>query len=268
MCQLKTRSLSLANGRMKFDDLDKKMRVFETAYDFTVLPDIYIVARIDGRSFTRLTKEVCSFEAPFDESFRDMMVNTLKHLMTCGFNITYGYTESDEISLLFALDESMFKRKIRKLISILAGEASGKFSVELGHPVAFDARLSQLPTVDLVVDYFRWRNEDAVRNALNGHCYWLLRSEGYTAKQATQKLKGRSVAEKNDLLYGRGINFNEVPNWQKRGIGVYWEPIEVEGYNPQTGERTTTVRRHLKVDYDLPMQQQYSGFVKRFVPTK
>lgn len=52
---------------MKFDELDKKMRVFETAADYCVLPGIFMVARLDGRSFTRLTKEVCQFEAPFDE---------------------------------------------------------------------------------------------------------------------------------------------------------------------------------------------------------
>jgi tRNA(His) 5'-end guanylyltransferase len=31
-----------------------------------VLPEIHIVARLDGRGFTRLTKEVHHFEAPFD----------------------------------------------------------------------------------------------------------------------------------------------------------------------------------------------------------
>ena len=43
---------------MKFDDLDGRMRVFETAHDLCVLPGLYMVARLDGRSFTRLTKEV------------------------------------------------------------------------------------------------------------------------------------------------------------------------------------------------------------------
>ena len=61
---------------MKFDDLDNKMRVFETAADTCVLPEVYMVARLDGRSFTRLTKEVCEFEAPFDERFRDLMAAT------------------------------------------------------------------------------------------------------------------------------------------------------------------------------------------------
>ena len=126
---------------MRFDDLDKKMRVFETAHDFCVLPNMYMVARIDGRSFTKLTKDVHQFEAPFDLRFRDLMAETVKHLMNCGFNVIYGYTESDEISLLFSLKEDTFSRKIRKYNSILAGEASAKFSLLLNDLATFD-RLS------------------------------------------------------------------------------------------------------------------------------
>lgn len=82
---------------MKFDDLDEKMRVFETAADYCVLPGIFMVARLDGRSFTRLTKELWQFEAPFDEQFRDMIVETAEWLMNCGFRVQYAYTQSDEI---------------------------------------------------------------------------------------------------------------------------------------------------------------------------
>src|SRR2546427_7501244 len=86
---------------MKFDELDEKMRVYETALDHCVLPEMFMVARIDGRGFTRLASEVHQFKAPFDERFRDMMVSTTEHLMNCGFRVVYGYTQSDEISLLF-----------------------------------------------------------------------------------------------------------------------------------------------------------------------
>jgi len=197
---------------MKFDDLDAKMRVFETGHDRCVLPGVYIVARLDGRSFTRLTKEVHDFEAPFDVRFRDAMVATVEHLMDCGFRITYSYTESDEISLLFDLNETTFARKVRKLNSVLAGEASAKFSLILGGVGCFDCRLSELPTRNNVVDYFRWRNEDAHRNALNAHCYWILRKEGQSANDATKALLGQSIADKNELLFQRGINFNDLPN--------------------------------------------------------
>ena len=223
---------------MKFDELDEKMRVFETRNDQFVLPENYIVARIDGRGFTRLTKDIEKFEAPFDTRFRDLMVETTQHLMNCGFKITYGYTQSDEISLLFDFNENGFGRKHRKLNSVLAGEASAKFSVILGRVAAFDCRLCELPNAQLVVDYFRWRNEDAYRNSLNAHCYWLLRGQGNNETVATQRVHGVSVADKNELLFQNGINFNDLPAWQKRGIGLYWTEIEKEGFNPKTQEKT------------------------------
>jgi len=252
---------------MKFDELDQKMRVFEEQNDQYVLPDIYIIARLDGRSFTRLTKEVHQFEAPYDIKFRDDMIETVKHLMDCGFRIIYGYTQSDEISLLFHPDEDSFQRKIRKLNSILAGEASAKLSLLLGDIATFDCRISQLPNIELVVDYFRWRNEDAHRNALNSHCYWLLRKKGEKATAAANFLNRKSVAEKNELLFQHGINFNDLPNWQKRGMGLYWEIYEKEGYNPQLNKMVKTERLQIKVDLDLPMRDEYSEFIREMIRT-
>jgi tRNA(His) guanylyltransferase len=250
---------------MKFDELDEKMRVFETANDQYVLPETYIVARIDGRSFTRLTKEIEKFEAPFDIRFRDLMVETTKHLMNCGFKINYGYTQSDEISLLFDINEGAFGRKLRKLNSVLAGEASAKFSLMLGRVAAFDCRICELPNPNLVVDYFRWRNEDAHRNALNAHCYWLLRGQGKNETIATAQISGISVADKNELLFQNGINFNDLPTWQKRGMGLYWAEIDKEGFNPIKQEKTFVKRREIKVDFDLPMRDNYDNFISKLI---
>jgi tRNA(His) 5'-end guanylyltransferase len=250
---------------MKFDELDKKMRVFETAHDHSVLPGLYIVARIDGRCFTTLTKNKHKFEAPYDLKFRDMMAETVKHLMQCGFKVVYGYTQSDEISLLFHHDENTFERKERKLNSVLAGEASAKFSLLLGDIGAFDCRICQIPTQKLVIDYFRWRNEDAHRNALNAHCYWSLRKEGISPEDAAATFTKMSKAQKNEFLFQKGINFNELPNWQKRGIGIYWESYEKDGVNPITNEVVKANRNRLKVDFDLPMKDDYSDFIGNLV---
>lgn len=88
----------MKNGKrkaeMNFDELDKKMRVYEQSLDQVLLPEIYLVARLDGRGFTRLTKEICKFEAPFDIRFRDMMVHTVQSLMDCGFRVVYGDRKS------------------------------------------------------------------------------------------------------------------------------------------------------------------------------
>ncbi|WP_374352335.1 tRNA(His) guanylyltransferase Thg1 family protein [Chitinimonas sp.] len=246
---------------MRFDDLDDRMRVYETAHDVCVMPGVYMVARIDGRGFTRLTKDVYKFEAPYDPRFRDMMVDTVKHLMQCGFNVTYGYTQSDEISLLFHLSEDAFNRKERKWNSILAGEASACFSLQLGGIAAFDSRICQLPSAALVADYFAWRNEDAARNALNAHCYWTLRKRGETPHRAAAMLSRLDVSEKNGLLFSNGVNFNDLPLWQKRGIGFYWETMEKQGFNPKAGIATTALRRQMKVDMALPMREQYRDFV-------
>jgi len=241
------------------------MRIFETSVDFFVLPGIYIVARLDGWNFTRLTKEKGNFEAPFDIRFRDLMIETTMHLMQCGFKTIYGYTESDEISLLFDLCIDLFGRKIRKYNSILAGEASAKFSLLFGDIGVFDCRICQLPNERAVIDYFRWRNEDAHRNALNAYCYWALRKKNYNKREATKYIDYKSVAEKNELLFTHGINFNDLPVWQKRGIGLYWEKIEIIGYNPKENVKILSERNRIKIDYELPMREKYGDYILKLI---
>ena len=248
---------------MTFDDLDRSMRVFETVNDHRILPGISIVARLDGRNFTRLTKETLACEAPFDQRFRDLMADTVEHLMRhSGFAVTYGYTQSDEISLLLAPDDDTFGRKLRKIVSILAGEASATFSLAAGVVACFDCRVSQLPTSDHVVDYFRWRSEDAHRNALNAHCYWLLRGQGMDASRATSALEGMSVADKNELLFRNGTNFNTLPEWQRRGLGFYWDRSEG---TPDPHARRSEDRvpgRRIVRDLALPMKDAYDAYVR------
>ena len=251
---------------MKIDDLDGRMRAFESVLDPSVLPGVFMVARLDGRNFTRLTKELHPFEAPFDRRFHDFMLTTAEHQMTAsGLGVAYAFTQSDEISLLLGQDEGGFGRKLRKLLSVLAGEASARFSLLLGAMAVFDCRVSQLPSVELVVDYFRWRAEDAQRNALNAHCYWLLRRQGRDAGQATEALRGLSTSAKNELLFRGGINFNDLPSWQKRGSGMYWEEFGRQGENPVTGERVVARRRRICQDLDLPVKDAYSAFLRSLI---
>jgi len=253
---------------MNFDELDKKMRVYEQSLDQIIVPDMYLVARLDGRSFTRLTKEICKFEAPFDTRFRDMMLNTVKALMDCGFRVIYGFTESDEISLLFHPEEKTFGRKVRKYNSTLAGVASAAFSLQLGQPAVFDCRMIPLPSVERVQDYFLWRQEDAHRNALNAHCYWMLRKEGASVQEATKQIEGQTVAYKNELLFQNGVNFDTLPSWQKRGIGVWWKSVPKEGFNPITKQTVTTTRRELYSEFELPLGEEYASFIAKLLESE
>ena len=134
--------------------------------------------------------------------------------------------------------------------------------MQLGAHAAFDCRISQLPGTEVVVDYFSWRAEDAHRNALNAHCYWTLREEGQSAAQATSALIGMSVADKNELLFQRaGVNFNDLPLWHRRGVGVYWKTEEAEDQDAQTAAVRRVPRRSLFRDLELPMREVYREFV-------
>ena len=249
---------------MHFNEFDSIMRVYEESLDQYILPDMFIAVRLDGRSFTSLTKKM-NFEKPFDVKFRDMMVDTVKALMEAGFRVVYGFTQSDEISLLFHRDENTFSRKVRKINTTLAGEASGTFSLALGEVATFDSRVIPLPNEKKLADYFAWRQEDAKRNALQGYCYWTLRKEGKTASQASRILNKQGFKFKIDLLEERGINFDEVPKWQTHGVGVYFKDIEREGFNPIKNEKVIAKRRELFADYDLPYGDEYRKFVLEFL---
>lgn len=246
------------------DDFDRVMRAYETANDPVVLPGVWPVVRLDGRAFHQLTaRPDLAFEQPFDAWFRDAMVATARHLMDCGFRALYAQTHSDEISLLLHREDATFDRRVRKILSILAGEASACFSLYLGHLAVFDARTSQLPTADLVVQYFRWRLADAHRNALHGHCFWTLRREGLSAAEATARLEGVTVADQNELLFQRGINFNNLPAWQRRGVGVYWQVYTKTGVDPRTGETKQGQRRRLYTNLNLPLGEAYAAFIRQ-----
>ncbi len=85
---------------MQIEAIEARMRAYESATDPAALPGVYLMVRLDGRSFTRLTKEELPLEKPFDQGFHLAMLEVVDHLMSCGFGVTLEYTQSDEISLL------------------------------------------------------------------------------------------------------------------------------------------------------------------------
>ncbi len=167
--------------------------------------------------------------------------------------------------MLFRTDWDFFDRSLEKIVSISASIASATFTHAAQTIVNFDSRVWLAPNKLQVVDYFSWRQADATRCALNGWCYWTLRKAGKSVAQATAALEGQSVGFKNELLFQHGINFNELPTWQRRGVGLYWEEYEKEGYNPIQDKAVVVKRRRIKLDEELPMKDVYGEFIRHIL---
>ena len=80
---------------------------------------------------------------------------------------------------------------------------------------------------------------------------------------ATADLEGKSVNYKKELLSQMGIDYDDLPSWQKMGIGIYYVDVEKEGYNPITNTTVLTKRRELLVDYELPTGEEYRNYILR-----
>jgi tRNA(His) 5'-end guanylyltransferase len=247
---------------MESDEFESRMRELEYFHGLKLLPGTWPVIRVDGKGFSKFTEE--RYEKPFDERFSQCMVTTAETLLAQLGGI-YAYTESDEISVLLPRSWDLYDREVEKAVSISAGIASATFTLACGQAAVFDSRVWLGASEDLVIDYFRWRQTDATRCALNGWAYWTLRKAGDNVRAATQALHEKSVSEKNELLFQHGINFNDTPLLQRRGLGLYWEEYEKVGFDPIRKEEVKALRRRVKVNRELPMKDEYSQFLRRLL---
>lgn len=256
---------------MNFNDFDRINRAFEYEGNRPIPPDSYIIVRLDGHGFSKFTKQ--NFAKPFDQAFRDLMIDTTEYLYeTSGYDIAYAYTQSDEISLLLKKDDNTFNRRPKKF-SLLAGAASAYFSLEFnrrfksqGVVATFDVTVDIRPNIYRVLDYFVWRQEDSARNCLNGYAYWtLINNDKVSPRKAGHIIENQGNSFKQELLFERGINFDKIPAWQKRGIGFYRVEVPHRGFNPITNEEVMTTRKVIEKNYELPMKDEYREFLTPFI---
>lgn len=203
-----------------FGDRMKGYEALETERRFMPLLPVY--ARIDGRCFSRFTH---GMERPFDPALSRAMVETTKRLVDETHART-GYTQSDEISLVWAQDTSdsqmLFGGKVQKMVSVLASFAAAAFlelclDDEHLEPFArnnlphFDCRVFQLPSRMEAANAILWREQDATKNAV---------SMAARAHYSHKALDGKSGPEMQEMLFAKGVNFNDYPAFFKRGTFV------------------------------------------------
>jgi tRNA(His) guanylyltransferase len=188
-----------------------------------LLPLIPAMARLDGRSFSKFTKDM---NRPYDERFAMSMIRLTKYLVK-ETNACMGYTQSDEITLTWYSDNSkseiFFNGRIQKMESVLAGMASVLFFCELpfyfDRGVSalqeklphFDARVWNVPTLEEGANCFLWREWDATKNSIS-----MAAQSVYSHKELHNKHTGEML----DMLMERKINWNNYPTFFKRGTYI------------------------------------------------
>ena len=227
------------------------MKEYEVYSDLRVPVNSKIIIRLDGRSFHSFARKM-KLEKPYDDNFYKVMVEVCKDLFE-EFSPLFIYAFSDEINIL--LDKIPFNGRFEKINSVIASFASSSFTLnyneEFSKPVAFDSRIIPINDSD-IYDYFKWRQDEAWRNCVNGYGIHFLKSK-YASSQANERISGMNLSDIHELLFENGINLNDVDTWKKRGIGVYRKNKEILGFNKKESKEQISYRSFIHVDYDLPI---------------
>lgn len=218
----------------KSDAFGDRMKFYEMAEaGRRVMSDrIPVVARLDGKGFSNFTR---GLTRPYDKRLSDLMVDTTTFLVKLT-NAVCGYCQSDEITLAWYSEDYdsqiWFDGRIQKMTSVLASKASVYFNRRLPDALpekdklilengefdgpVFDCRLWNVPNLDEGANAFLWRELDATKNAIS-----MAARHYYSHKM----LENKSGPEMQEMLFQKGVNFNDYPAFFKRGTYVQRKKI-------------------------------------------
>jgi tRNA(His) 5'-end guanylyltransferase len=267
-------------GEKMDDQLGDRMKTYEERNRFLLQNRTPVIIRIDGRAFHEFTK---GLKKPFDETLNNAMAETTKYLLDNITGCVFGYTQSDEISLLLVdyqsiSSKSWFDNNQQKIVSLTASMATAFFNSIFKHPkkkqlANFDSRAFNIPKEE-VVNYFIWRQQDCTKNSLN-----MLARAYFTQKE----LQGKIGPEKQDMLMlQKNVNWNDTPTRFKRGVAVYKTETVVkhvsrDEINKMIKDKGIThiligngsddmpiVRNRACIDFEMPILTQDRDFIKDF----
>lgn len=234
----------------KCKTLGDRMKNLEMSSSQRVMSGVPVIMRLDGKAFHTYTRNL---NRPFDDGFIKNM--SLVALLLCRriATVQMAYVQSDEISLLLnsyrrVKTEPWFDNRIQKAVSVAASEASAIMSLltqrltredpkilsitddeELCKTIerqmaTFDCRMNPYPESE-VANYFIWRQKDASKNSVS-----MFARSFYSQKE----LQGKQRPQLQEMLFQKGLNWNNQETYKKRGFtvvknekGVWevdWEP--------------------------------------------
>lgn len=228
---------------------------FESGRRF--MPGLPIYARLDGKCFSQFTKNM---KRPHDPLMTKAMIETTKWLLK-ETNPLIGYTQSDEINLVWLTEDTrkqiFFDGKIQKMVSVLAAMATVQFyqlakeywPEKTSSPV-FDCRVFQLPNKMEASNAFLWRELDATKNAI---------SMAARTVYSHNELYRKTGDVMQEMLWQKGINFNDYPASFKRGSFIKrilttheLTKEELDQIPEKHWPEDNIIKRHAFITVDMP----------------
>ncbi len=200
------------------DSLAERMKAYELAESGRrLMPLLPAVARLDGRAFHTFVRGLAK---PFDQRLSELMIDTATFLLR-ETNANIVYTQSDEITLAWIVDEYdsqiFFDCRVQKMTSMLASLCSAYFNRRLpaylpsefaDRMPVFDCRVWNVPTLEEAANILLWRELDAAKNSV---------SMAARAHYDHGETHGKTTGELQELLWQKGVNWNDYPAFFKRG---------------------------------------------------
>ena len=211
-----------------------------------------VIVRLDGRNFKESLSRL-GFGKPYDLRFEQGMVTAARMLVEqSSLAPEWAFTFSDEVSLLFK--ELPFDGRLEKLDSVIPSYMASALTIALRGetPLAFDSRVIPVHPEEIAA-YLAGRQAETWRNHMQSYGFYTLVSEGMGEKEAAAKMKGMRFEDIHELMWQRGVNLNETPGWQRKGVFIYRKRTAREGYNPLKGEKVSVERREVVEDWDPPL---------------
>lgn len=237
--------------------LGDKFKQAEDAFDMRVPNGGFLVVRIDGKAFHTFTK---GFKKPFDENITYAMTMTMSEFCKhSDIPVCFGYTQSDEISLLIPNDgQPYFGGRVQKIVSVAASYAGAYFNASLEEwpPAVFDARVLHLQDFTDVYSYFLWRKADANRNAMSAV------AQAYFPHK---ELQGKKRNELFDMVAHKAPEALPIPSRHFNGSYAYSYKEMHEGLNLATGEHEQAMRTRWTVANDDGM---FAILTKQLLPSE
>lgn len=265
--------------------LGSRMKVYEAVSRGHLMRKMPVIIRLDGKAFHNFTK---GMRRPYDDLLRDTMEQTMLYLCQNIQNVVFGYTQSDEITLVLVdykdiKTDVWFDNQVQKMVSVAASMATMAFNriffkavedlldnnmkawnvadeeYEYAERLSqkqfmamFDARVFNLP-IEEVANNLIWRQQDATRNSIQMAGQSLF---------SHKELNGKNNDMIQEMLFQKGINWDNYPVRHKRGSCCYRKEQALPDKN---GNMCAVVRAHWFVDQAPPIFTQDRGYIEKHI---